>query len=77
MTAAAMSQVAGGVANALASSPSSSGYSASSFDSSGWNVNFGSGSISSSRSQEGELSGYLQYAVIAVVAVLAVRMFRK
>lgn len=75
--ASAFAEVAGGAADALAAGNSSDGKSYSSFDSSGWNVNFGSGGISSSRSQAGELQGYLPYMVLAVGALLAWRLMRK
>jgi hypothetical protein len=47
------------------------------FDSSGWNINFGSGGIESSRAQAGALSEYLPYVVIAGVVLIAWRFTRK
>lgn len=56
-----------------------SGQSTSSFDSSGWNVNFGSGSIESKRAQEtaGQMDAYLPYALIFVGAMIVWRMTKK
>lgn len=49
------------------------------FDGSGWNVNFGAGTIESSREQGGgaALSGYLPYAALAVGLLIAWRITRK
>lgn len=47
----------------------------SSFDSSGWNVNFGAGSISSSRADS--LGQYLPYAIAAAAVLIVWRMTRK
>ena len=47
------------------------------FDSSGWNVNFGTGGIESSRAQTGELSDYVRYALIAGAVLIAWRFTRK
>lgn len=59
-----------------ASGPSTAaGRGESSFDSSGWNVNFGGGAISSSAS--GGLSEYLPYVLAAAAVVIAWRMSRK
>lgn len=61
---------------------SAEGQSTSSFDSSGWNVNFGGGSIDSTRAQTpasaaGRVDQYLPYA-LAFAGLLAVwRMTRK
>lgn len=48
------------------------------FDASGWNVNFGSGTITSDRKQTeaGELSPYLPYVVVGVVALLGLRYLK-
>ncbi len=60
------------------SAPSSSGTGGySSFDSSGWNVNLGSGSIDSTRSGAGTFDQYLPYALVAVGLVVAWRLTRK
>lgn len=66
-----------GPSNALASSMFSSG-----FDSSGWNVNFGSGTIESARSQEtasaqGEVIKWIPIAAAAVGVVLLWRFLKK
>lgn len=47
------------------------------FDSSGWNVNFGTGGIESSRAQAGDMAQYLPYAVLAGVVLIAWRFTRK
>ncbi len=52
------------------------------FDSSGWNVNFGSGSIESSAKKSdasalGDLSQYLPYVLIFVGGLVAWRMMKK
>jgi hypothetical protein len=47
------------------------------FDSSGWNVNFGTGGIESSRAQAGTMAEYLPYVVIAGVVLIAWRFTRK
>lgn len=47
----------------------------SAFDSSGWNVNFGGGSISSNASSG--LSAYLPYVLAAAAVVIAWRMSKK
>lgn len=44
----------------------------SAFNSSGWNVNFGSGKISTS--DAGDLGQYLPYAAIAAALLIAYRM---
>lgn len=46
------------------------------FDSSGWVVNFGAGSVESSRAEVGELTPYLPY-VLAAAAVLIAWRFTK
>lgn len=45
------------------------------FDSSGWNVNFGGGSIKSDAAKG--LGGYLPYALLAVGLIVAFRMTRR
>lgn len=55
------------------------------FDNSGWNVNFGTGSIDSNRSQaEGagaalpqSINGYLPYVLVAAGLLIAWRMTRR
>lgn len=48
------------------------------FDSSGWNVNFGSGEISSSASKSGgDLSTYLPWALAALAIVAWLKFNRK
>ena len=49
----------------------------SSFDSSGWNVNFGSGTIESDRSQAGNFDQYMPYVLAAVGVVVIWRLTRK
>lgn len=63
------------------SNATSGGTSSSSFDSSGWNVNFGGGSIDSNRSQTpagvGAVDAYLPYALGAFALLIVWRMTRK
>jgi hypothetical protein len=51
------------------------------FDSSGWNVNFGAGSISSADSRDqgqmGQLSPYLPYIIAGAAVLIVWRMTRK
>lgn len=49
------------------------------FDASGWNVNFGAGSIAATRSQTpaGDMGQYLPWVVVGVGALLIWRMSRK
>jgi hypothetical protein len=47
------------------------------FDSSGWNVNFGSGTIESSRAQAGEMSEYMPYILVGAALLIVWRMTRK
>lgn len=48
------------------------------FDSSGWNVNFGSGSIDSTRGTDNPLGGgYVPYILAGLGLILAWRMYRK
>lgn len=74
---------AGAAAQALSGGPSSaSGKSTSSFDSSGWNVNFGSGKIDSTRAQTpsgttGGINEYLPYVAIAAALLIVWRMTKK
>lgn len=67
----------GGGLSAGGGGPSSAGggTNRSGFDNSGWNVNFGSGSVSSSAS--GALGGALQYVLIGVGVLMLWRMTRK
>ena len=46
------------------------------FDSSGWNVNFGNGSIDSTRGGSG-LSDYVPYVLAGLGLLVAWRMYRK
>jgi hypothetical protein len=75
------SPILGGFANGLAggsAGPSTAtlrGEAA--FDSSGWNVNFGTGSIESSRAQAGELSSYMPYILVGAGLLIVWRMTRK
>lgn len=46
------------------------------FDSSGWNVNFGAGTIESSASKS-NLTQYMQYALIAAGLLIAYRLTRR
>lgn len=68
----------GGGLSAGGGGPSSAGLRSgdNAFDSSGWNVNFGSGSIDSTRGSEG-LGGYLPYIVAGVGLLIVWRMTRK
>lgn len=78
LTASAVSSFAQGFGSTLAGQPTQSdGRFSSPFDSSGWNVNFGSGSIDSTRSQAGEAGSYLPYAVLAAVVLVAWRITRR
>lgn len=51
------------------------------FDSSGWNVNFGSGSVTSADSRDqgkaGEITGYMPYILAAAAVMIVWRMTRK
>ena len=47
------------------------------FDSSGWNVSFGAGSVSSARSDAGDLGKYLPWIVAGVGVVVVWRLTRK
>ena len=71
----------GMAAQALSGGPSAaSGESTSSFDSSGWNVNFGGGNIDSQRGQAGlssQLSDWLPYAAIFAGVLVVWRMTKK
>lgn len=49
----------------------------SAFDGSGWNINFGSGSIESSRSQAGELTDYMPYVIVGAAVLIVWRLTRK
>lgn len=49
----------------------------SAFDGSGWNINFGSGSIESSRAQAGQLSEYMPYILVGAGLLIVWRMTRK
>jgi hypothetical protein len=55
--------------------PSSAFGGDSSFDSSGWNVNFGGGSISSSRADA--LGQYMPYVIAAAAVLIVWRMTKK
>lgn len=72
----------GAAATALSGGPSSaSGESTSSFDSSGWNVNFGGGSIDSTRAAGSgalsQLEQYLPYALIFAGVLIVWRMSKR
>lgn len=47
------------------------------FDSSGWNVNFGAGTIESSRAQAGPMPEYLPYLLIGGALLVVWRMTRR
>lgn len=47
------------------------------FDNSGWNINFGSGSIDAQRSQSGTLSEYLPYMMVGAALLVVWRFTRK
>lgn len=72
------SLTSGGGLSAGGGGPSSAGLRSgdNAFDSSGWNVNFGSGSIDSARGSEG-LGSYLPYIVAGVGLLIVWRMNRK
>lgn len=68
----------GGGLSAGGGGPSSAGLRSgdNAFDSSGWNVNFGSGSIDSTRGTEG-MGAYVPYILAGIGLLVAWRMFRK
>lgn len=77
LTASALSSFAQGAGSSVAGKPTTSdGRFSSPFDGSGWNVNFGSGSIDSNREQAGELGSYLPYVVVAAGLLIAWRLTR-
>jgi hypothetical protein len=47
------------------------------FDSSGWNVNFGGGSIEATRSQTDKLSEYMPYLLLGAGLLVVWRLTRK
>lgn len=47
------------------------------FDSSGWNVNFGGGSIESSRAQDTGANDYVKYVVVGAVVLIVWRLTRR
>lgn len=47
------------------------------FDSSGWNVNFGAGTIESSRAQSAPMSEYMPYLLIGGALLVVWRMTRR
>lgn len=65
----------------LSTSSSASGQSSNQFDNSGWNVNFGSGSIDSKRSETPQgsqmVDQYLPYALAVVGLLMVWRLTRK
>lgn len=75
-----MSLLSGGIAGGVkggaggSAGPSNALGGDSSFDASGWNVNFGAGSVSSSRSDMGQ---YLPYILAAAGVLIAWRLTRK
>ncbi len=78
LTASAVSSFAQGFGSNLAGQPTSSdGRFSTPFDGSGWNVNFGSGSIDSNRAQSGEVGSYLPYVIVAAVILVAWRITRR
>lgn len=69
-----------GLGGAINGTPGmATGTQANKFDTSGWNVNFGPGTIDSARSeaQAGGFDAYLPYAVLFVGAMVVWRMTRK
>ncbi len=78
LTAAFVSSFGEGAGAAIAGKPTSStGSFSNPFDASGWNVNFGSGTIESKREQSGELGSYLPYVVVAAGLLIAWRLTRR
>jgi hypothetical protein len=75
------SSIASSFAGGLGSTPggSSSAVGASPFDASGWSVNFGSGSIDSTRGtgQAGDLQQFLPFVAIAAAMLVAYRLTRR
>lgn len=57
------------------SSATSGGYNSLAFDNSGWNVNFGSGSVTSERTQQ--TTAWQQYALMALGLVVAWKVLKK
>lgn len=47
------------------------------FDSSGWNINFGGGSIESKRAQDTGANNYVQYLIVGAVVLIVWRMTRR
>lgn len=71
---------AGSLGGSLGGQPAQSGVSGqSSFDSSGWNVNFGAGSIRSDREQKqaGNFDQYIPYVIAAAGVLIVWRLTRK
>lgn len=84
INAANIGQVAQGVGSALggalggtAGPSEASGKLDGMFDSSGWSVNFGAGSIESSRAQSGDLDRYVPYVIAGVGLLIVWRLTRK
>lgn len=76
----AAGKFAQGLGESLGSQPAQSGVSASNaFDSSGWNVNFGAGSIASDRRQAGAstFDQYVPYVIAAAGVLIVWRLTRK
>ena len=72
------SLTAGGGLSAGGGGPSTAGLRSgdNAFDSSGWNVNFGDGSIDSARGSEG-MGAYVPYILAGLGLLVAWRMYRK
>lgn len=67
-----------GLGKSLGGQPSSSLASGTtSFDSSGWNVNFGAGAIDSTRGAAGDLGAYMPWVIGALAVVLVLKAARK
>ncbi len=74
------SSFASGLGQSLNAQPSTAtGFQTAPFDSSGWNVNFGGGTIDSNREQSsaGNFDQYMPYALALVAVVIVYRLTRQ
>lgn len=75
---AGVSSFATGLASGLTGgSSSATSRSDQAFDSSGWNVQFGDGSIATERTQSGAMAEYMPYLIFAGGLLIVWRMTRK
>ena len=73
-----ISALFGGPVQAGGGGPSTAtGWNSGALDSSGWNVNFGGGSIDSARSDAGDMGQYLPYALAFMGVLVVWRLTRK